>query len=160
VSASTYDLLGMAGFGSDPESRKSGVDDAMTFDVEDLATVFLRLEGGGTLLVEASWAAHRSAEDQFGITLYGTAGGAELLVRDVEPAGTLRVFTDDDGVPAETLYHAPPGRRHDGVVADFLARIRSGDWAGADGSAAAELARVLDACYRSAAERREIRLDA
>jgi hypothetical protein len=37
--------------------------------------------------------------------------------------------------------------------------VRSGRWEGHDGAGAAELARVVDACYRSAAEQREIRLE-
>jgi predicted dehydrogenase len=40
-----------------------------------------------------------------------------------------------------------------------VATVRSGDWAAHDGAGAAELARVIDACYRSAAEQREIRLE-
>ena len=39
---------------------------------------------------------------------------------------------------------------------EFLAAIRSGDAAAHDGSDAAEVTRVIDACYRSASERREI----
>jgi predicted dehydrogenase len=158
VSASTYDLLGTAGFGSDPDSGKTGESSAGTFDVEDLATVFMRLEDGATLLIEASWAAHRSDHDEFGITIYGTQGGAELIVRDMEPSGSLRIFTDNDGVPAETRLNAPPGSGHQAVVADFVARIRSGEWNGSDGAGPAELARVVDSCYRSAAQQREIRL--
>jgi predicted dehydrogenase len=158
VSAATYDLLGRAGFGSSADSDKTGGGDASTFDVEDLATVFMRLGDGGTLAVEASWAAHRSAVDQFGITLYGTEGGAELIVRDMEPVGSLRLFTDDNGVPADTRLSPPPGLGHRTVVAEFVARIRSGEWEGADGSGAAELARVVEESYRSARERREITL--
>src|SRR3954469_20683642 len=127
VSASTYDLLGSAGFGSSPDDDKSGATDATTFDVEDLATALMRLEDGGTLLVEASWAAHRTHRDEFGITLYGTEGGAELIVRDMEPSGSLRLFTDAGGVAAETLLRARPGRAHKGVVDQFVERIRSGD---------------------------------
>src|SRR5215210_3102477 len=147
VSAATYDLLGRAGFGSSADAGKTGSTDGSTFDVEDLATVFMRLADGGTLTVEASWAAHRSAVDQFGITLYGTEGGAELIVRDMEPSGSLRIFTDDAGVPAETRLTAEPGRGHEAVVGRFLAKIRSGHWREHDGSGAAELARVVDACY-------------
>ena len=66
VSASTYDLLGANGFGGSPESTKSGADGDGKFDVEDLATVFMRLQDGGTLLLEASWAMHRADGDQFG----------------------------------------------------------------------------------------------
>ncbi len=155
VSASTYDLLGSSGFGSSPTSEKTGA--TGTFDVEDLATVFMRLDDGATLLVEASWAAHRTAGDEFGITIYGTKGGAELIVRDMEPIGTLRTFTDEAGVAAETTLSPPAGGGHRAVVAQFIEKVRRG--AGADGTSAAELARVVDACYRSAADRREVRLD-
>jgi predicted dehydrogenase len=158
VSASTYDLLGSAGFGFSPTSTKTGED--ASFDVEDLATAFMRLHDGGTLLVEASWAAHRSDGDQFGITLYGTEGGAELIVDDYEPVGSLRIFTDDDGVPAETRLMVHPGRGHKAVIEQFMAKIESGDWDAHDGAGAVELARIVDACYESGREQREIRLDA
>ena len=158
VSASTYDLLGHSGFGSNPTATKSGATGSETFDVEDLATVFMRLEDGATLLIEASWAAHRADGDQFGITLYGTEGGAELVVDDYAPSGSLRIFTDDGGVAVATRLASEPGRGHAAVVEQFVQRIRTGRRRGHDGAGAAELARVVDACYRSAAERREIRL--
>jgi predicted dehydrogenase len=159
VSASTYDLLASAGFGSSPTSRKTGATDAKTFDVEDLASVFMRLADGGTLLVEASWAAHRRDGDEFGITVYGTDGGAELIVDDYAPRGSLRIFTDDDGAAVATRVPVQPGRGHKAVVEQFVEKVRSGDWRRYDGSNAAAIARVVDACYRSAAEQREIRLD-
>jgi len=159
VSASTYDLLGSAGFGSSATSDKTGSNGAKTFDVEDLATVFMRLADGGTLLLEASWAAHRTEGDEFGITLFGTSGGAHLSVVDYAPRGELQVFGDEDGAAIATPVRVGRGRGHDAVVADFVATVRSGAWSGEDGTAAAGLARVIDACYRSAAERREIRLE-
>ena len=58
VSASTYDLLATNGFGAGSSGGykgKTGAGDGETphFDVEDLASVFMRLADGGTLLVEA-----------------------------------------------------------------------------------------------------------
>jgi predicted dehydrogenase len=158
VSAATYDLLASQGFGFNRESGKTSVAGSSGFDVEDLATVFIRLQDGGTLLVEASWAAHRSEGDEFGVTLYGTNGGAELIVRNYVPVGDLRLFTDDAGVPAETRLTSPPGGGHRVVVQQFLDKVRGGEWERHDGSSALPLARIIDACYRSAAERREIRL--
>jgi predicted dehydrogenase len=158
VSASTYDLLASDGFGFNPDSTKTSVAGSTGFDVEDLATVFIRLQDGGTLLVEASWAAHRADGDEFGITIYGTKGGAELLVENYAPSGSLRIFTDDGGVPSETRLTARPGGGHKAVVERFLTKIRSGRWHEHDGTAAIELARIVDACYRSAAEQREVRL--
>jgi predicted dehydrogenase len=158
VSASTYDLLASSGFGASTTSHKTGANGAKTFDVEDLATVFMRLEDGGTLLVEASWAAHRTDGDEFGITVFGTEGGADLSVVDYAPSGSLRIFTDDDGLAVTTPLSAPPGRGHDAVIEQFLDKVRSGTWHEHDGSSGAQLAHIVDACYRSAAEQREIRL--
>ena len=154
VSASTYDLLGRNGFGASEKSSKSGGDGA--FDVEDLATVFMRLEDGGTLLLEASWAAHRADGDQFGATLYGTEGGAEWIVDDYAPVGSLKLFTDEDGTAKVQRLRPGVGGKHDAVVRDFVATVRSGDWEGHDGSGAARLARIVDACYASASARREV----
>src|SRR3954465_9880836 len=161
VSASTYDLLATAGFGSNPEASKSGAadGDAPHFDVEDLATVFMRLADGGTLLVEASWAAPRRDGDEFGITLFGTDGGAQLIVDRYAPKGDLQLFGDDHGEPLATSVPVKRGRGHKAVIEQFVDKIRAGDWRRYDGSGAAGLARVVDACYLSAAEQREIRLD-
>jgi predicted dehydrogenase len=159
VSASTYDLLASAGFGASPTSTKTGATADKTFDVEDLATVFIRLADGGTLLVEASWAAHRRDGDEFGITIYGTEGGGELIVDDYEPSGTLRIFGDRNGTPVAKRLTAKPGRGHSAVIEQFVDKVRSGDWGAYDGSSAAALARVVDACYQSAAQQREVRLD-
>jgi predicted dehydrogenase len=159
VSASTYDLLGRSGFGSaSVGSVKSGANGDAMFDVEDLASVFMRLEDGGTLLVEASWAAHRADGDQFGATLYGTEGGAEWICDDYAPVGSLKLFGDDAGTATTETLTASPGGAHEAVVADFVTTVRSGDWTGHDGSAAAALARIVDACYLSADEEREIKL--
>ena len=158
VSASTYDLLGSNGFGGSKSSGKSGATDA-TFDVEDLATVFMRLDDGGTLLLEASWAAHRADGDQFGATLYGTEGGAEWIVDDYAEVGSLKVFGDHEGTATAERLEAEPGRHHLAVVEEFVATVRSGDWQGHDGAAAAQLARVVDACYASAREQREVTVD-
>ena len=154
VSASTYDLLATNGFGDAEVSDKTGGRGG--FDVEDLATAFLRLDDGGTLLVEASWAAHRTAGDEFGITIFGTEGGADLRVVDMEEIGTLKLFSDVAGVAAVTELHPRAGTGHDAVVERFLETVRAG--AGGEGVAAAALARVVDAAYESARERREIAL--
>lgn len=74
-----------------------------------------------------------------------TAVGRLTAHRDAGPD------VDDRVVPAE----AAPA--HDGVVADFMSRVRDpGCWAEHDGSLALARARIIDACYRSAAERREV----
>ena len=161
VSASTYDLLGANGFGTSETSNKTSAGDGVErFDVEDLATVFMRLDDGGTLLLEASWAAHRVDGDQFGATLYGTEGGAEWYVDNYIDVGSLKLFGDDEGTATAESIVAEPGGEHLAVVRDFVDTVRSGEWQGHDGAGAAQLARIVDACYESAREQREITLDA
>jgi predicted dehydrogenase len=92
--------------------------------------------------------------------MYGTDGGAEIIVDNYAPKGDLQVFTDDGGQAVATRVPVKRGRAHVAVVEHFADKIRGGDWRRYDGSKAAALARVVDACYLSAAEQREVRLDA
>ena len=156
VSAATYaELAGRGSFANDkvPTSASSG-----HFEVEDLATAFVRLGGGATLLLEASWATHGSAGDDFGVTLFGTEGGAEMKVRNYSTADTLRIFTDVGGAPAEVRPVTGPGEGHLAVVRAFLAAVGSGDFTAHRGFEGLQRTTVVDACYASAAAGHEITL--
>lgn len=161
VSAATHSELGRQGRGGGNQYSARATSHA--FEVEDFASAFLRLEGGGTLLIEASWATYRETDDLLDFTVYGTDGGAELRVQGAPfaPAGQLRVFTDKDGENADYVPSIFPGGAHDAVVADFVAAVRGGAdvWAGHDGSQALYRAKIIDACYLSASEQKEIRLE-
>jgi predicted dehydrogenase len=157
VSASTFAELGPRGLGGSPWATKLAVGSA--YEVEDLATAFLRLEGGGVLHLETSWATFREAGDHFGVTLYGTDGGAEIAVPNYATEGTLRIFADVGEVPAEVRPEVRRPRRgggHASVVRDFVATIRGGDWSAHVGRDGLARARIIDACYASAMEGREV----
>ncbi|WP_285243782.1 Gfo/Idh/MocA family oxidoreductase [Pseudarthrobacter sp. fls2-241-R2A-127] len=160
VSAATHSELGPQGRGGG--SQYSARATSHAFEVEDFATAFLRLEGGGTLLIEAGWATYRETDDLLDFTVYGTDGGAELKVHGAPfpPVGQLRVFTDKDGGSADYVPPVLPGRAHDAVVEDFVTAVRAGEaaWAEHDGSLALYRAQIIDACYQSAREQREVRL--
>ena len=98
------------------------------FEVEDLATAYLRLEGGGALQLETSWATYRAPGDNFGIELFGTEGGAKIEVQNYTDEDTLRIFTDVGGVPAEVRPATGAGLGHRAVVSEFVAIVRAGDW--------------------------------
>ncbi|HEU4323233.1 MAG TPA: Gfo/Idh/MocA family oxidoreductase [Roseiflexaceae bacterium] len=155
VSASAYAEFGPRGLKGWP-GRAQFSDEHLSYDVEDLASAFVRLEGGATLLLEASWASHGPAGDDFGVTLYGTEGGVELLVRNYTHENTVRVFTDIGGVPTDLAPRIPKADGHGMVIARFVAAVL--DKAPPIPSPEDGLRRtlVLDACYRSAREGREI----
>jgi predicted dehydrogenase len=153
VTAATYaELAGLPAFAG-PKAPTSG---ASAVEVEDLATAFVRLAGGATLLLEASWATYGSAGDDLGLTLYGTKGGAEMRVRWYAATGTLELFTDVAGVPSVVRPSTGAGEGHVAVVRAFLAAVASGDYAAHRGAEGLQRTLVVDACYESAALGREV----
>jgi predicted dehydrogenase len=131
------------------------------FEVEDFAAAFLRLSTESTLVLETSWAAFRDPADVIDFSVLGTDGGAELKAVGAAktPVADLSVYRDIDGEFADYKPQAEPGTAHAGVVENFVRVLRTpGEWAANDGSLALERARVIDACYQSAIENKEITL--
>jgi predicted dehydrogenase len=154
VSAATYAELGPRGRGGSPGATKTG--NGNSYEVEDLATAFIRLEGGATLQLETSWATYSSAGDDFGVTLYGTEGGAEIDVKNYGWQNTLRIFSDVGGIPADITPRVQRGEEHLGVIRDFIATIRTGVDPLRSGLEGLRRARIIDACYLSAQQGHEV----
>jgi predicted dehydrogenase len=160
VTAATYAEFGPLGKGSSRSSlmRKRGVE-LGAFDVEDLSTAFLRLEGGGTLLLEASWA-QWIQKDHCYVTLYGSDGGANIeWGAPNDPHRTIDIWTEKSGIPATLHPTVPPDGQHDACVRDFMAEVRSRDYTNHRGQQGLARAVVIDACYASAEKGTEITLD-
>lgn len=158
ATAATYAEFGPRGRGGAPSAGKTPADGG-GFDVEDLSTAFLRLEGGATLLLEASWASWIERDSCY-VTLLGAQGGASLeWGGDAENAyHSLRIWTEVDGVPAELQPVMGPSGGHRQCVVDFLAEVLSGKFDSYRGEEALLRAEVVDACYASARAGHEIRL--
>jgi predicted dehydrogenase len=152
ASAATYAELGPR----QPAVHASAGGRPPLFDVEDLASAFLRLDGGETLTLEASWAGYPGSGDRFGVTLFGDKGGAEIDVANYSPTDTLRIYQDVGGAPAEIRPLLPPGGDHREVVAEFVDAIRGGQWERHQGAEGLARTRIIDACYQSASEGREV----
>jgi predicted dehydrogenase len=158
VSASTFSELGVraASRGKTQTSQKYSV--GSTFEVEDLATAFLRLSGGATLLLESSWVTHSNAGDDFGVVCYGTESGAEIKVENYNWQDTLRIYTDVAGAPAEIRPQLTRAEGHLAMVREFIDIITEGNWSAHNGTDGLYRARILDACYVSATRQREVSL--
>jgi predicted dehydrogenase len=157
VSCATYAELGPQGRGG--WAGKGLMSGENPYEVEDLATAFIRLSGGATLNLETGWAVYRESSDDFGVTLYGTEGGAEMKVRNYGTSDTVRIYTDVAGVPAVVTPEIEPREGHLAVVRRFIETIRSGDWEGQYGEDGLSRARIIDACYASALQKREVSLE-
>jgi predicted dehydrogenase len=156
VSAATYAELGPRGRGGRKVNTRTM--DVGGYEVEDLATAFIRLANGVTLLLEASWAVYGRAGDDFGVTLFGTEGGADVDIKNYVWEDTLRLYVDVDNEPTVLAPAVLKGEGHVAVVRKFLAAIDGGEWAEHSGREGLRRAQIIDACYQSAAEGREIAL--
>jgi predicted dehydrogenase len=160
ATAATYAEFGPRGRGSsvEPTMRKSGVEEGL-FDVEDLSTAFLRLDGGGTLLLESSWA-QWIPKDQCYVTVYGSDGGASIeWGAPSDPHRSMDIWTEKEGIPALLEPHIPPDGRHRACVLDFVKTVRAGDYTNHRGHQALARALIVDACYASAQAGHEVALE-
>jgi predicted dehydrogenase len=157
ATASTYAEFGPRGRGSGAAMAKTGVVEG-AFDVEDLATAFLRLDTGATLLLESSWAQWID-QDRCYVTLAGTEGGASLEWGG-SPGSShlLNIWTELQGVPAELHPRIGPDGGHTQCVVDFLAQVRAGASPHAAADIALNRAEVVEACYASAEQHKEVLL--
>lgn len=157
VSAVAHGELGRAGYGA--MERRDQMAGSGVFEVEDLVSALLRLDDGSSVALEISWAGHAVDDEDISIELLGVDAGIRLFVPRYRGEDTLRVYRDEAGAPATI---APgvivPGGEHPIVIAEFVDVVRSGDWAGHHGDFALHRTEILDACYRSAAEGREVTL--
>ena len=71
----------------------------------------------------------------------------------------LRVLTDVRGIPAELTPVLPADGLHAEAVDDFVATVRSGDFAAAHGEHLLTRSTVVEAAYRSAEQHREVVID-
>jgi predicted dehydrogenase len=158
VTAATYAEFGPRGRGGAPwgVTPKTGGDGTVTFEVEDLATAFVRMNDGGTLLLESSWAQGIGHDDMY-VTLFGTEGGAEITWN--RPGPQLRAWTQVEGVDAVLEPRIGANGGHAEAIADFVAAVRAGDPTVRQGEDALTRALIVDAAYRSAGDGAEVRLE-
>jgi predicted dehydrogenase len=157
VSAATYAELGPRGRGAWTGSRF--VHDAdLHYEVEDLATAFIRLEGGATLHLETSWAAYTGMTDEFGVSLFGNEGGAEIHVKDYALTETLKTFGDFEGVPTDAMPRLQKTHGHTEIIHSFVDAILHGTPVSPSGEEGLDRTRLIDAIYRSAELGREVEL--
>jgi len=159
VSAATYAEIGPQGLGNwvgrtqgfVPEGHKG-------YEVEDLATAFLRLEDGGTLLLEASWASFTEMDDDFGVQFYGSKGGARIFSEKYADTGTLRLFSRIGDTTQDSNPKLASRKGHSFIIRGFVDGILDGKPVSPDGREGLDRVRLIDAIYRSAELGKEIAL--
>lgn len=126
------------------------------FDVDDLATAFIRLDNGAVLTLEVSWAAYVGDHGENYLKFLGTEGGAELSSRfgDNFP---MRYYSEKNGHQYDsTIYVSPSKTPHWTEIAHFLNCVKGLEQPKVPLAESLIVAKVLDGIYRSAESGQEV----
>ncbi|MGB8644152.1 MAG: Gfo/Idh/MocA family oxidoreductase [Anaerolineae bacterium] len=160
VAAATYAMLGPQGRGGMGGGRF--VSGQGGYEVEDLAAAFIRFANGLTLSVEVSWASYGHIADGYYVQLYGDAGGVELDGTDRTRSDTVRLYGEGQGQRVEVHPAQAQDERqggHNGVAQEFIAAIREGRASSAPVEDGLATQRIIDAIYRSAMAKSEVKVE-
>lgn len=124
-----------------------------TFDVEDLATGFIRFDNGATLQLECSWASNIENEGRF-IELRGTKSGFSLFNDD------LKLFTEIEGTLCNVIPQLPKDSGgHKSNIHHFIDVVQGKAEPIFVPEQGVDMIKILCAIYESAKLGREVRLD-
>ncbi len=147
VAGATYDMLG----------KELAARQGKPYDVEDMASAFIRFEDGATLILEASWAANGEHQEEMLTQVYGTKAG--ILHRNVGGGYQFeaRVFHEEDGSYVSVVPESYPADI-ESPQEHFARCILEDRKPMATGEQGLQVMRILDAIYRSAETGAEVRL--
>lgn len=150
VSASTYcKFANAAAGGSWAVTNASG-----TFDVEDFAAGFAKLETGASVAFEFSWASNIEREVNY-LELLGTKGGLSMY------NGELRLFAEASGALVDVTPHVKnTSGWGENETRHFIECIRKRRQPLAPPEDAVKMMQIIDGIYASAETGREVRFDA
>ena len=127
------------------------------FDVEDLATGFIRLENGASMIFEISWGNHQAeAEEQY-TRVIGTKGAVVQRNTDGHYTFTAEAHTDMSGHPVDPVVQQA-GKKGLGAREQFLHQILDGKPVSPGMEDGLRIQRILDALYLSAEKGEEIKI--
>ena len=159
VSAATYAEIGPQGKGNWPgDTRRFRPTDNIGYEVEDLATAFLRLETGATLLLETSWASFTEHNDAFGIQVYGSLGGGRIFSEGYKDTETLTMFHEFGDTTSDSRPRLVSRKGHAHIIHGFVDGILDGKPVSPNGEEGLERVRLIDAIYKSAELGKEVTL--
>lgn len=148
VSGGAYNVIG----------ARVAAERGKAFDVEDLGCALIRFDNGATLILEASWAGFSEHREDMVTQLWGTEGG--IIQRNLPQKGyefEARVFTEQDNTLWESRLqqvdmHCPSAYQ------EFVDAVLDGREPLATGEHGLDVQLILDAIYKSAATKREVRI--
>jgi len=151
VSGVAYTKLGNRGIGegswggSDPEGKR--------FTVDDMAGAMVKLKGGTSVLLEASWIRHQAEPDRLNVELFGTEGGAQVY-----PARLFKLNGKNGEYSTIDSIHVPLPYPHCDRMVNWLDAILGKAKIECTLEQSLAVQKIIDAIYASAKTGREVRI--
>ncbi len=134
----------------------NGGDIPKEIDVEEFASAFVRFENGATLILEVSWMLHHETEgEDVQVWLYGKDGGAHFPSGKFLSSNNVTKQHYNTKLKVMGNYLEP----HAQECVEFAQAILDGAPSPVPAEQSLQVAKILDAVYRSQETGREIRLD-
>ncbi|HCG77464.1 MAG: gfo/Idh/MocA family oxidoreductase [bacterium (Candidatus Ratteibacteria) CG_4_10_14_3_um_filter_41_18] len=142
-----------------PVESRTGDKYSGTFDVEDLATSFIKFANGATLFLEASWAGN--SETGLFLSLFGTKAGAKVGQSEEEGkmgGRGLKIFTEKQGGLVDILPVLPEVNPYQKEAEHFVECIRENKEPITKPEEILNVVKIIEAIYLSAEKGEEVKL--
>lgn len=162
ASGSVYGKFGHRGLGEGGWG-KSDRDPRMTFDVEDFANAHIRLQGGLSIDLDVSWAAHMPRPNVMETIIYGTEGTIWVGQDEAVAGGKESILLCTRKKKEFVVQESPKAKiayRHCDRFNNFVNAILGAEEPCVTIDQALAVQAVLSGIYRSSAEGREVDLRA
>ena len=161
VTGSTYNKFKEQAIdgGWPPSSSRTGNKYSGTFDVEDLATSFIKFNKDATLFLEASWAGN--SEQGLFLSLFGTKSGAKVGQSEEEGKmgkRGLKIFSERGGDLIDVFPVLPEVDSYEKQAAHFVECIQKDKRPITTPKEILNVVRIIEAIYFSAETGKEVRL--
>lgn len=133
----------------DPIARDLAKKSGKKFDVEDLASAYIKFENGASLAVEASWASNQKHNELMQTVLLGTKGGLTQQNRNETYEFEAELHVEREGCQFDMKLH-PPVPAAKGAMYHFVDSILTNKPHIATGEEGLVVMELLDAIYESA----------
>lgn len=118
------------------------------FDVEDLASAFIRFDNGATMVVEVSWASNIKHGDSTYSFLYGDKAGAQL--------SPLEIYGVEHDTLVDRHIAVKEKNSHTEEITHFVHCVETGEKPLSSAEQGVEIQQILDAIYESARTGRSV----
>ena len=151
VTGSAYTKFGNRGLGEGGWGKSDRGE--VIFDVDDFTAAFIKLSGGVSVILKASWARHQTEANMTNVEIFGTEGGAT-----VNPPRICRYAADPKEYEVVDIQGVPLRHPACDRLVNWLDAIAGDDELECKPQQSLAVQQIIDGIYESSKTGREVRI--